>query len=191
MNLAAVWKLPVIFVCKDNAWAITTPAGTAVAGRLSDRARAFGLEAFEADGADPAAVWRAAAAALTRAREGKGPSFLRARCVHLEGHFLGDGLLDMVRRPLYSFRKRVPPLLKGLVRRGGAPLGRRLAAVGETLRLVASARGQSDRERDPLVRTRRTLAGEDPDRLAALEAGFDAAIERTVAEALGAEESGS
>jgi acetoin:2,6-dichlorophenolindophenol oxidoreductase subunit alpha len=191
MNLAVVWKLPVIFVCKDNSWAITTPASTAVAGRLSARARAFGMTALEADGADVGAVWAAAGTALDHARDGKGPVFLRAHCVHLEGHFLGDGLLDMVRRPIYSFRKHVRPLMKGFVRRGGAPARERIKALGEILGVAASAQGQTDRERDPLARTRPVLAAENPGRLRELESDLRAGVERVEAEALPAREAGS
>ena len=60
MNLAVAWKLPVIFVCKDNGWAITTPANTVVGGNLLARAQAFGMKAIEVDGAEVEAVWSAA-----------------------------------------------------------------------------------------------------------------------------------
>jgi len=67
MNLAGVWKLPVLFVCKDNAWAITTDSSAVTAGRLVERARAF-MPAVELDGSDVRAVWDAAHAAIDRAR---------------------------------------------------------------------------------------------------------------------------
>ncbi len=184
MNLAVVWKLPVIFVCKDNGWAITTPASTAVGGNLLARAQAFGMNAFEVDGTDVLAVWSAAEEALRQARAGQGPAFVWAHCIHLEGHFLGDGLLDMLRRPLYSLRKRVLPMLRGLFRKGGAPWAERLAALRQTLGLVSAAQGQTSRQRDPIRRTRQILAAEDPDRLAASEAETQSEIQRCVALAL-------
>jgi len=183
MNLAVVWKLPVLFVCKDNAMAITTPAKTAVGGNLLLRAQAFGMQAFEVDGADVLAVWTAAEQALHHARTGGGPVFLWAHCLHLEGHFLGDGLLDILRRPLYSLRKRILPILGGLFSIGGAPLRERLAALRQTTGLVSAARQQVLRERDPLWRARRSLEAEDPGRLAALEAETQREIQNRVASA--------
>jgi len=181
MNLAVVWNLPVMFVCKDNGMAITTPARTAVAGNLLLRAQAFGMKAFEVDGADVLAVWAATEQALRHVRTGGGPVFLWAHCIHLEGHFLGDGLLDIMRRPFYSLHKRILPMLGGLFTKGGAPLGVRLAALRQTTGLVSAAREQVLRERDPLRRARRSLAVEDPGRLAALEAGFQREIQSCVA----------
>lgn len=169
MNLAVVWKLPVIFVCKDNAIGITTPAYMAVGGDLLARAQAFGMKAFEVDGADVAAVWLASEAALRHARGGGGPVFLWAHCIHLEGHFLGDGLLDMLRRPLYSFRKRIWPMMKGFFRRGGAPWNERLASLRQILGYVVVAQAQTARQNDPLARTRPALMTENPTRLGELE----------------------
>ena len=99
-NLASAWKLPVIFVCKDNRWEITTPASVAISGQLAERARAFVLQAAEVDGSDVAAVWKAAREAMQHARQGKGPVFLHAGCPHLDGHFLGDQLVHMARHPM-------------------------------------------------------------------------------------------
>jgi pyruvate dehydrogenase E1 component alpha subunit len=169
MNLAVVWSLPVIFVCKDNDWAISTPANTAVGGNILARAEAFGLKAFEVDGADVLAVSSVAGAALKHARDGEGPAFIWAHCVHLEGHFLGDGLLDMFRRPIYSFRKRIWLMGKGLFRKGGAPWSERIASMRQILGQVFSAQGQTSREKDPLARARQILVQEDAARLAEME----------------------
>jgi TPP-dependent pyruvate/acetoin dehydrogenase alpha subunit len=187
MNLAVVWTLPVIFVCKDNGWAITTPADTAVGGNLLARAKAFGMKAVEVDGADVGAVWSAAGEALCHARAGNGPVFLWAHCVHLEGHFLGDGLLDMFRRPLYSFRKRIRPMVKGFLRSRGAPWGERLASLRQILGVVFSIQRQTAHQRDPLVRTRPVLAAEDAARLADLESAVRIEIRQCVARALQAQ----
>ena len=184
MNLAVVWKLPVVFVCKDNAWAITTPAKTVVGGNLLARARAFGMEAREVDGADVLSVWAAAEAGLRHARQGKGPVFLWAHCVHLEGHFLGDGLLAMLRRPGYSSRRRVWPMMVSFFRRGGAPWAERIAALRQILGIVLSAQNQIGRERDPLRRARETLAAENASRLQQLETALQREIQRAVAAAL-------
>jgi len=184
MNLAAVWKLPVIFVCKDNDWAITTPASTAVGGNVLARAQAFGLKAIEVDGAEVGAVWSAAGEALRHARAGHGPVFIRAHCVHLEGHFLGDGLLDTFRRPVYSFRKRTWPMVRGFFRRGGAPWIERIASLRQILGGVLAMQSQTARQGDPLRRTRQVLAEKDAYRLAALESSVRLKIQECVAIAL-------
>ncbi|MGA2533028.1 MAG: thiamine pyrophosphate-dependent dehydrogenase E1 component subunit alpha [Candidatus Aminicenantales bacterium] len=185
MNLAVVWKLPVIFVCKDNGWAITTPADMVSGGNLLARAQAFGMKAIEVDGAEVEAVWSAAQAALHHARAGNGPVFLRARCVHLEGHFLGDALLDVVRRPVYSFRKRTWPMVKGFFRSGGgAPWGERIASLRQILGVAFKIQSQTGDGSDPLVRTRQALATEDAARLAELESAVRREIQQSVAKAL-------
>ncbi|MCP4424635.1 MAG: thiamine pyrophosphate-dependent dehydrogenase E1 component subunit alpha, partial [Chloroflexi bacterium] len=121
MNLAAAWKLPVLFVCKDDAWSITTDSGGMTGGDLSERARGLGLWAVEADGRNIAQMWKAAQQAIERTRSGGGPTFLRARCVHLEGHFLGYQLLRVVRSPLREMPRTAIPLIRSFLRRGGAP----------------------------------------------------------------------
>jgi pyruvate dehydrogenase E1 component alpha subunit len=191
MNLAAVWKLPVIFVCKDNGWAITTPAGTVVGGNLLARAQAFGMKAIEVDGAEVGAVWSAAGDALRHARAGDGPVFLWAHCVHLEGHFLGDGMLDTFRRPVFSFRKRIWPMAKGFFRGGGAPWAERIASLRQILGAVFTIQSQTAGRGDPLLRTRPVLAAKDAVRLAELESAVRREIQISVAEAFQSQGSAS
>lgn len=180
MNLSAVWNLPLVFICKDNQWAITTPAETTVGGNLLKRAESFGMLAMEVDGLDVTAVSSAAKTALDHARSGKGPAFLWAHCVHLEGHFLGDGFLDMVRRPSYSFRKRTWPMVKGFLRGGGAPIGERRAAMRQMLGQVFSAQDQTSQKNDPLLRAQQVLIAKDDDRLAKLEGTIRSEIRQIV-----------
>jgi len=180
MNLAVVWNLPVVFICKDNQWAITTPAETAVGGNLLKRAESFGMLAIEVDGLDVVAVSSVAKTALDHARAGKGPAFLWAHCVHMEGHFLGDGFLNMVRRPFYSFRKRTWSMVKGFLRRGGAPMSERLAAMRQIMGQVLAAQGQANQKNDPLLRTRQVLKAKDDDRLSSLEANIRSEIQNIV-----------
>jgi TPP-dependent pyruvate/acetoin dehydrogenase alpha subunit len=170
MNLAVVWKLPALFVCKDNGWAITSESASLTGGGLVERAQGLGMPAVEIDGTDVESVWTAAREAITRAREGDGPTFLHARCVHLEGHFLGDPLLAALRRPLSEISEMGGPLTRSLIRSGGAPLGERLRGLRSIVRmLLSSRRDVSDHEeQDPLRRARERLTSE-PDRLEALE----------------------
>jgi acetoin:2,6-dichlorophenolindophenol oxidoreductase subunit alpha len=187
MNLAVVWKLPVVFVCKDNDWEISTPANTAIGGNLLARAQAFGLKAFEVDGTDVLAVSSAAETALKHARAGHGPAFIWAHCIHLEGHFLGDGLLDMFRRPVYSFRKRMWPMLKGFFRTGGASWVERMASMRQIMGQVFSAQSQTDRRKDPLVLTRESLVRKDATRVVNMEASIQREIRQIVETALQSE----
>jgi TPP-dependent pyruvate/acetoin dehydrogenase alpha subunit len=91
LNLAAVWKLPVVFVCQNNLWAECTryEFGTS-AKTIADRAIAYGIPGETVDGNDPVAVWRAAGKAIERARSGAGPTLLEAKTFRFMGHYFGD-----------------------------------------------------------------------------------------------------
>jgi pyruvate dehydrogenase E1 component alpha subunit len=158
LNLAAAWKLPVVFVCKDNRWAITTRARTVTGGNLLLRARGFGLKAKRTNGFRAEAVWSAAGEAIARARDGKGPTFLQARCPRPEGHFLGDPLVRLVRQPRSEGDAMRPDVIAGLTARPGAPKRARARALARTSHAVAQlGLGQLRPRRDPLVRMRRRL----------------------------------
>lgn len=91
MNMAALWSLPVVFFCQNNAWAECTPvAGYTRSTRLSDRAAGYGMPGVSVDGTDPQAVYQAVAEAAERARSGGGPSFVEAVAYRLQGHYFGD-----------------------------------------------------------------------------------------------------
>jgi hypothetical protein len=124
---------------------------------------------------------------LYHARAGHGPVFLWAHCVHLEGHFLGDGLLDMIRRPFYSLRKRLWPMLRGLFRKGGASWGERIACMRQISAQAMAAQDQTNRQKDPLVRARQTLVRKDARRLTELEAAIRGEIQQVVRTALQSE----
>ncbi|MYW00567.1 thiamine pyrophosphate-dependent dehydrogenase E1 component subunit alpha [Streptomyces sp. SID3343] len=94
-NLAAMWQLPVLFVCENNGYATTLPAATAVAGSAGGRAAAFGIPAAEVDGMDTEAVRAAAAAAVERAAGGGGPGFLECRTYRFEGHHTMERLMKL------------------------------------------------------------------------------------------------
>lgn len=86
MNLAALWHLPVLFVCENNGYATTMPTRGAVAGTVLGRAQAFGIPAVQVDGMDVDAVLAAAGVAVDRARSGGGPGFLECLTYRFEGH---------------------------------------------------------------------------------------------------------
>jgi acetoin:2,6-dichlorophenolindophenol oxidoreductase subunit alpha len=157
-NLAAVWDLPVLFVCKDSRWSITTRSRNVTAGDLDRRAASFDLATARADGADVGAVWSAAGALLERVRRGH-PAFLRVEVRRPDGHLLGDAMLRPLRDPVAQSRELGPPLLDALRRPGG---NRREAArgLGELARRFASLANDRARDHDPLPRARR-LVGDD------------------------------
>ncbi|MDH4556530.1 thiamine pyrophosphate-dependent dehydrogenase E1 component subunit alpha [Pseudomonas sp. BN417] len=92
LNLAALWKLPVVFVIEDNAWGISVAkaASTAIE-RNYLRAAAYGMPGVFVPGNDADAIFAAAAEALARARAGDGPSLIEIETHRLAGHFMGDG----------------------------------------------------------------------------------------------------
>lgn len=86
LNVAALWRLPLILVCENNGFSEFSPTATVTAGSIAARARPFGVPAAEVDGNDVLAVWQAANAAVRRAREGQGPSLIEARTYRTRGH---------------------------------------------------------------------------------------------------------
>jgi TPP-dependent pyruvate/acetoin dehydrogenase alpha subunit len=91
MNLAAVMKLPVVFVCNNNAWAYSTPAERQYAvKRLAVRGPVYGMPGLTVDGNDVLAVFRAVSKAAARARGGGGPSFIECKTFRMTGHSAHD-----------------------------------------------------------------------------------------------------
>jgi acetoin:2,6-dichlorophenolindophenol oxidoreductase subunit alpha len=90
MNMAALWKLPVIYACENNLYNEYTHYSETTSGELLARAQAFGIEAEQVDGQDVRAVYEAAARAVERARRGGGPGFLALDTYRFHGHHVGD-----------------------------------------------------------------------------------------------------
>ena len=90
MNMAALWSLPVVYVCENNLYNEYTHYLEATAGEILARPRAFGIEAREVDGQDVRAVHADAAELVERARAGSGPAFLLANTYRYHGHHVGD-----------------------------------------------------------------------------------------------------
>ena len=91
LNMASLWKLPVVFVCQNNLIAEHTrfEKGTAV-DRISDRASSYNMPGIHVDGNDPVAMWNAAKEAIDRARAGEGPTLIEAMTFRFMGHLIGD-----------------------------------------------------------------------------------------------------
>ncbi|HVV61085.1 MAG TPA: thiamine pyrophosphate-dependent dehydrogenase E1 component subunit alpha [Pseudolabrys sp.] len=118
LNFAAVWKLPVIFVCENNLYMEYTPIGdvTAVPNPAGDRAGSYGLEKIVIDGNDADVVYRTARAAYDKARAGEGPSLIECLTYRHSGHSRADpakyrpeGELDRwkQRDPIKIYRERL------------------------------------------------------------------------------------
>jgi pyruvate dehydrogenase E1 component alpha subunit len=185
MNLAAAWNLPVLFVCKDEKWSITTSSDSVTGGDLTTRASSLGLWTIEADGRDVSKVWTAAKEAINRIRSNEGPAFLRASCVHLEGHFLGYQMLRIVRQPLKEMPRVAIPLSRSFLTPGGGTLDERIAGLKIVFNsILATLRDpRQNEENDPIVLTRKMLQS-DEIRLNKLEDNIHAELKLMINAAL-------
>lgn len=184
MNLAAAWALPVLFVCRDNGVSITTESASVTGGDLEERARGLGVPGRKVDGSDVETLWRAAGDMIDRIRGGRGPGFLRATCIRPEGHFLGDPLVRMARRPVAELTPRMGPLTSAAVNPQGASVRQRAASLGRiTAMLGRTARTHLGPSHDPLQRLRKRLAIAS-EHLAELEQAVERFVAATVDQAL-------
>lgn len=163
MSLASVWNLPVLFVCKDDGWSITTKSAKVTGGDLLERARGLGVSAVEADGLDVSAMWEVAYYAIERARSDHGPTFLHARCIHLEGHFLGYQQIRIIRDPLRQLPEISVPLAQSFIKLKGASLRDRITGLRAIISAVLSTVRDPRRKptNDPIHRARIILQSEE------------------------------
>ncbi|MFP3368622.1 MULTISPECIES: thiamine pyrophosphate-dependent dehydrogenase E1 component subunit alpha [unclassified Pseudomonas] len=121
LNMASVWKLPVIFVCQNNGYAEHTKYayGTSVAN-IAQRAAAYSMPGITVDGNDPVATYRAAREAVDRARDGQGPSLIEAKTFRFHGHVFGDadGYMDKGEKDAWMAKDPVPLLRSWLIATG-------------------------------------------------------------------------
>jgi pyruvate dehydrogenase E1 component alpha subunit len=161
-NLAVAWQLPVLFVCKDNDWSITTKSSAVTAGNLTDRAASFGLKAFATDGFDVESVCREVGHIIPEMRKDNRPAFLRAQCIHLEGHFLGDPLLRFKKTPISQLREQGIPMAKSAAKLKGAGIAERIDSIKGILKVIgASTKDHYISRRDPLAITRKKVEQQD------------------------------
>ena len=91
LNMASIWKLPIIFVCENNHYGISMSQDRHQAIKdVADRGAAYNIPGIAVDGNDPLAVYEAASEAVARARAGKGPTLLECKTYRQHGHFEGD-----------------------------------------------------------------------------------------------------
>lgn len=110
LNMAMLWKIPLVFVCENNGYAISVPTSKSQATPdIADRARGFGMQALIVDGTDVLAVRAAIAEGVKRAREGHGPTFVECKSLRWENHsgFQSGGKGSDERK---TARERVDPM---------------------------------------------------------------------------------
>jgi acetoin:2,6-dichlorophenolindophenol oxidoreductase subunit alpha len=143
LNMASVWKLPVVFVCQNNGYGEHTRYEVATsAARISDRAAGYRMPGVTVDGNDPLAMYAAAKEAVDRARAGQGPTLLEAVTFRFFGHVFGDADAYMKKgeKDAAMARDPVPAFRAWLVRNGHA---------GEAA--LASLEGAIEKEIDSAV----------------------------------------
>lgn len=131
MNLAALWKLPVLFVCENNLYAMGTRLDLSESNTdLRAKAASYGVAAQAVDGMDVEAVEAAAAAAATAVREGKGPYFLECRTYRFRAHSMYDPELYRTKAEVEEWKHRDPiPMQVARLKERGALTDEDLAAI--------------------------------------------------------------
>lgn len=153
LNLAAIWDLPVLFVCENNQYAIFTKQENVMRVRnVADRAPAYGIPGVVVDGMDPLAVYQAAREAAERARAGKGPTLIEAMTYRLGGHSTGDpGTGYRARDEVEQWRKRdpIPHFRRHLLESGSFAEAELAGVEAEVARQLAEAVSAALSEPDP------------------------------------------
>jgi pyruvate dehydrogenase E1 component alpha subunit len=154
LNMAAVWKAPVVFVCENNLYMEYTPisAVTAVERPAADRASAYGLEPIVVDGNDADAVYAVAARAIERARSGAGPSLVEAVTYRHGGHSRADPGKYRPDDEVAAWKARDPiPALRAKLLGAGVEAGTLDAIDEETRAAVAAAEAEARAAPEPSV----------------------------------------
>lgn len=138
VNMASIWKLPLIVLCENNLYAVETSTESVTGGNsITRRAAGFGLPALEVDGQDVAAVYRATREAAERAHRGEGPTFIEAKTYRFEGHNTGQVITYRTDEEVRAWRQQDP-----ILRFSAALEKQGLMKAGGYERLVAQARAR-------------------------------------------------
>lgn len=109
LNLASVWKLPIVYVCENNTFALTVPVSQSTAVKdISVRAVAYDIPGYMVDGNDVLAVYDVAVRAIQYAREGKGPSLVECKTYRWKGHWVGDPEVYRSKEEIAAWKKKCP-----------------------------------------------------------------------------------
>jgi TPP-dependent pyruvate/acetoin dehydrogenase alpha subunit len=154
LNMAAMLKLPVVYVCQNNQYAVSMPAARSIGGAaLADRARAFGIEAVDVDGNDARAVHTAVAGALERARREGLPAFIHALTYRVSGHWASDpgDYRPAAEREAWVLKDPVERLARALMAEGSLTESEYATLQAQTEAEAAQAMSQA--QADPLPGT--------------------------------------
>jgi pyruvate dehydrogenase E1 component alpha subunit len=143
VNLATIWRLPLIVICENNLYAVETFVGRVAGGNsIADRAAAFGISTQQVDGQDVGAMYRAVSTARQRAVSGGGPTFIEALTYRFRGHNTGDSETYRERSEVQQWEHVMDPirrLERALVDAGVLPQDRLAALIEEVRGEVAAA----------------------------------------------------
>ena len=136
VNLAAVWKLPIIFVCENNLYAFSTPIKEAVAiENIAERARGYGIPGIAVNGNDVLEVYEIAYQAIKKAREGRGPTLIECKTYRYKGHARFDPGTYRPREEVEEWLRKDPLVLyqRKLIKMGVID-GRKIEEVEQEVR---------------------------------------------------------
>ncbi|MDR1586244.1 MAG: thiamine pyrophosphate-dependent dehydrogenase E1 component subunit alpha [Treponema sp.] len=109
LNLASVWKLPLVFVCENNGFAISVPVSQSTSVKdIADRAAGYAMPGIVVDGNDVIAVLDVFSRCLERARNGEGPSLIEAKTYRWKGHWTGDPEVYRTREEVAAWMEKCP-----------------------------------------------------------------------------------
>lgn len=108
MNMAALWKLPVLFLFENNRYAVSTETGRSMAGCMEKRAAGYDMPFIQVDGNELEAVHFAGENAIAHVRSGKGPLVMQADTYRIEGHYYGDAMIYRSTEEVDAWRKKDP-----------------------------------------------------------------------------------
>ncbi len=116
-NMAMIWKLPVVFVCENNQYAMgTSVKRSSNIEEIYEIGRSYGMPSYPVDGMDPEKIAQSASAAIERARKGEGATFLDIKTYRYRGHSMSDSELYRSKEEIYSYKKKDPILkLKSII----------------------------------------------------------------------------
>jgi TPP-dependent pyruvate/acetoin dehydrogenase alpha subunit len=154
LNMAAIWRLPVVYLCENNLYAMSTRFDAAFAiPHVADRAAAYGLPGFVVDGNDPLVVHEAVSEACRRARAGEGPTLIECKTYRFAGHSRGDPRRYRTSEEEAEWRRRDPiPRFRRELRRAGlldAERDRALRAEARAAVRASVAFARASAEPDP------------------------------------------
>jgi pyruvate/2-oxoglutarate/acetoin dehydrogenase E1 component len=106
LNMASIWKLPVVFVCENNQYAMSMPASFAIPVQVAERAASYAMPGVRVDGMDPLAVYDAVKIAVERARRGEGPSLVESLTYRYKGHSKSDKQAYRTKEEVKAWQER-------------------------------------------------------------------------------------